>query len=262
MSATQCACSEAPTGSGQAASHGSVIYRAHQQTQRTSPEIQPDCPLSLGLLQTSYLPESLHLISHRVIMPPGSSTNDDGTQGYLSGAAARTPVVQYLPLRRALTNNVRIRCTWRCQAHLAMPDAPGDPQVRLFETGRTCHSQGAPVDCRCTSITPGAPVKIAGAPGDARCALGMTGAPGIRAFKTGRTCHSEGAHVDRRWISITTGASLEYTRGTMGGGRAWVSGSLPPLSECGCSSRRRKTVPPSGCRVAVFPWLLGVCPFR
>jgi len=39
----------------------------------------------------------------------------------------------------------------------------------------------------------------------------------------------------------------------MGGGRAWVSGSLQPLSECGCSSRRRKTVPPSGCRVAVFP---------
>jgi hypothetical protein len=30
---TQCACSEAPTGSGQAVSHGSAIYRAHQQTQ-------------------------------------------------------------------------------------------------------------------------------------------------------------------------------------------------------------------------------------
>jgi hypothetical protein len=48
-----------PTGSGQAAPHGSAIYRAHQQTPRTSPEIQPDCPLSLvshlGLLQTSYL---------------------------------------------------------------------------------------------------------------------------------------------------------------------------------------------------------------
>jgi hypothetical protein len=157
MSATQCACSEAPTGSGQAASHGSVIYRAHQQTQRTSPEIQPDCPLSLGLLQTSYLPESLHLISHRVIMPPGSSTNDDGTQGYLSGAAARTPVVQYLPLRRALTNNVRIRCTWRCQAHLAMPDAPGDPQVHL-EIPRCAYlKQGAPAIHRVHLWTAGAP---------------------------------------------------------------------------------------------------------
>jgi hypothetical protein len=46
----------------------------------------------------------------------------------LFGAA---PVVQYLPLRRALTNNVRIRCTWRCQAHLEMPGAPGDYQVHL-----------------------------------------------------------------------------------------------------------------------------------
>jgi hypothetical protein len=42
--------------SGQAAPHGSAIYRTHQQTQRTSPEIQLGCPLSLGLLQTSYLP--------------------------------------------------------------------------------------------------------------------------------------------------------------------------------------------------------------
>jgi hypothetical protein len=116
-------------------------------------------------------------------------------------ASFTPPVVQYLPLRRALTNNVRIRCTWR---------SPGAPGIRLLETGRTCHSQGAPVDCRCTSITPGAPVKIAGAPGDARCALGMPGAPGIRAFETGRTCHSQGAPVDRRWISITPGASLEY----------------------------------------------------
>jgi hypothetical protein len=77
-----------PTGSGQATSHGSAIYRAHQQTQRASPEIQPDCPLSLEAWAYSkpaiYL--SLHL-SHRVIMPPGSSTNDDGTQGYLSGGA-------------------------------------------------------------------------------------------------------------------------------------------------------------------------------
>jgi hypothetical protein len=54
--------------------------------------------------------------------------------------------------------------------------------------------QGAPaiprvhpsVDCRCTSITPGAPVKIAGAPGDARCAHRLPGAPGIRVFETGR----------------------------------------------------------------------------
>ena len=142
-----------------------------------------------------------------------------------------SPVVQYLPLRRALTNNVRIRCTWRCQAHLVTGDArctwrsPGAPGIRLFETGRTCHSQGAPVDCRCTSITPGAPVKIAGAPGDARCALGMPGAPGIRAFETGRTCHSQGAPVDRGWISITTGASLEYQghHGRRQGLGLWIS---------------------------------------
>jgi hypothetical protein len=137
----------------------------------------------------------------------------------------------------------RCRCTW------------GFPGIRLFETGRTYHSQGAPVDCRCTSITPDAPVKIAGAPGDARCALGMTGAPGIRVFETGRICHSQGAPVDRRWISITPGASLEYQGHPgrrQGRSRAWVSGSLQPLSECGCSSRRRKTVPLSGCRVAVF----------
>jgi hypothetical protein len=150
---------------------------------------------------------------------------------------SQTPVVQYLPLRRALTNNVRIRCTWRCQA-----GAPGDarrtwrfprctwgftgaPGIRLFETGRTCHSQGAPVDCRCTSITPDAPVKIAGAPGDDRCALGMPGAPGIRVFETGRTCHSQGAPVDRRWISITPGASLEYQwhPGRRQGLGLWVS---------------------------------------
>ena len=108
------------------------------------------------------------------------------------------------------------RCTWR---------SPGAPGIRLFKTGRTCHSQGAPVDCRCTSITPGAPVKIAGAPGDARCALGMPGAPGIRAFETGRTCHSQGAPVDRGWISITTGASLEYQghHGRRQGLGLWIS---------------------------------------
>jgi hypothetical protein len=52
-----------------------------------------------------------------------------------------TPVGQYLPLRRALTNNVRIRCTWRCQARLAMPGAPGDPQVHLASAYL---KQGAP----------------------------------------------------------------------------------------------------------------------
>jgi hypothetical protein len=69
------------------------------------------------------------------------------------------------------------------------------------------------VNCRCTSITPGAPVKIAGAPGDGRCALALecqVHLPGIRVFETGRTCHSQGAPVDRRWTSITPGASFEY----------------------------------------------------
>jgi hypothetical protein len=109
------------------------------------------------------------------------------------------------------------------------------------------------VDCRCTSITPGAPVKIAGAPGDARCALGMPGAPGIRVFDTGRTCHSQGAPVDRRWTSITPGASLEYQEhpGRREGLDLWISAAAQ--WEWGCSSRRRKTAPPHGCRVVVFP---------
>ena len=41
--------------------------------------------------------QSLHL-SHRVIMPPGSSTNDDETQGYLSGAAARNQGAPCTPI--------------------------------------------------------------------------------------------------------------------------------------------------------------------
>jgi hypothetical protein len=61
-------------------------------------------------------------------------------------------VVQYLPLRRALTNNVRIRCTWRCQAHLAMPGAPGDPQVHLEMHRRTWQVRFFE-----KSTTPGAP---------------------------------------------------------------------------------------------------------
>jgi hypothetical protein len=74
---------------------------------------------------------------------------------------ALSPVVQYLPLRRALTNNVRIRCTWRGQAHLAMPDAPGefpgapgDSQVHLASAYL---KQGAPAIPRVHLLTAGAP---------------------------------------------------------------------------------------------------------
>jgi hypothetical protein len=50
------------------------------------------------------------------IQCPLAIRNDGFAQRLASLAGIGTPVVQYLPLRRALTNNVRIRCTWRCQA--------------------------------------------------------------------------------------------------------------------------------------------------
>jgi hypothetical protein len=88
------------------------------------------------------------------------------------------PMVQYLPLRRALTNNVRIRCTWRCQAHLAMPGTPGDFQVHLSSAYL---KQGAPAIPRVHLWTAGLQVHL----DNARCArencrstyMEMPGAP-------------------------------------------------------------------------------------
>jgi hypothetical protein len=65
------------------------------------------------------------------------------------------------------------------------------------------------------------------------------GAPAIP--KAHRTC---GPQVD--FDNARRQAHPWNTRGGLGGGRAWVSESLQPLSECGCSSQRRKTAPPSG----------------
>jgi hypothetical protein len=65
-------------------------------------------------------------------------------------------------IRRASANNVRIRFTWRCQAHLEMPGAPFECQVHL---SFAYLKQGAPVDRRWTSVTPGASFEYQGHPG-------------------------------------------------------------------------------------------------
>jgi hypothetical protein len=65
--------------------------------------------LSLDHLQTSCLPVSAPT-SHRISMPPGSSTNDDETQGYLSGAATATkafPALQFRTQAAALPQTRR-----------------------------------------------------------------------------------------------------------------------------------------------------------
>jgi hypothetical protein len=78
---------------------GSAIYRSHQQTQRTSPEIQPGCPLSLAGLTPNQLSTSLctSAIASSCHLEAGS-TNGDETQGYRSGAAARNQGVPCTPI--------------------------------------------------------------------------------------------------------------------------------------------------------------------
>jgi hypothetical protein len=103
-----------------------------------------------------------------------------------------------------------------------------------------------------------APVKIAGAPGDARCALGMPGTPvhlasaylkqGAPAIPKAHLCGPQVDFDNARRIALGIPGGAPWAEA----GRAWVSGSLQPLSECECSSRRRKTAPPSVCRAAVI----------
>jgi hypothetical protein len=124
-----------------------------------------DCPyLSVGLSQKIGKPAQVlrRLRAARASPPSAASKRRPGgpySRWTPSGRrrpsqAKTTPVVQYLPLRRALTNNVRIRCTWRCQAHLAMPGAPGGPQVHLASAYL---KQGAPAIHRVHLWTAGAP---------------------------------------------------------------------------------------------------------